>query len=207
MGKAFEKSLKTNLFQQLVEIVSPELLTNQLSSLAKKIEEKTFLRNNSIIVLEKALTDSRALIKSMLEGDPFEASIALKAYTFVTDSIIKSILNLTMDHIFPKAIPTQAEKICVIAVGGYGRAEMAPYSDIDLLFITPYKQTAWGENVIETVLYILWDLKLKVGHSVRTVDDCLRLGLSDITIRTSLLENRYLAGEKSLAKSLKNTAR
>ncbi len=202
MGKAFEKSLKTNLFQQLVEIVSPELLTNQLSSLAKKIEEKTFLRNNSIIVLEKALTDSRALIKSMLEGDPFEASIALKAYTFVTDSIIKSILNLTMDHIFPKAIPTQAEKICVIAVGGYGRAEMAPYSDIDLLFITPYKQTAWGENVIETVLYILWDLKLKVGHSVRTVDDCLRLGLSDITIRTSLLENRYLAGEKSLAKSL-----
>ena len=89
--------------------------------------------------------------------------------------------------------PTSSEKICVIAVGGYGRMEMAPFSDIDLLFLTPYKQTAWGESVIETILYILWDLKLKIGYSVRTVDDCIRLGKKDFTIRTAMLEQRYLS--------------
>ena len=55
---------------------------------------------------------------------------------------------------------------------------MAPFSDVDLLFVTPYKQTPWGESLIESVLYILWDLRLKVGHAVRTVDDCLRLAPS-----------------------------
>ena len=86
---------------------------------------------------------------------------------------------------------------------GYGRKEMAPFSDIDLLFLTPYKQTAWGESVIESILYILWDLKFKVGYSVRTIDDCLRLGNKDFTIRTNLLENRFLAGEESLQEKLK----
>ena len=79
---------------------------------------------------------------------------------------------------------------------------MAPFSDIDLLFITPYKQTAWGESVIESILYILWDLKLKIGYAVRTVDDCLRLGKSDFTIRTTLLEHRFLAGERVLQLTL-----
>ena len=79
---------------------------------------------------------------------------------------------------------------------------MAPFSDVDLLFITPYKQTAWGESLIESVLYCLWDLRLKVGHAVRTADDCLRLARQDITIRTSLLENRFIWGERALADTL-----
>ena len=60
---------------------------------------------------------------------------------------------------------------------------MAPYSDVDLLFLTPYKITPWAENVIETILYILWDLKLKVGHSSRSMRDCLR-----IAVKTTLFE-------------------
>ncbi|MFD1809615.1 hypothetical protein ACFSHQ_20665 [Gemmobacter lanyuensis] len=71
---------------------------------------------------------------------------------------------------------------------------MAPFSDVDLLFLTPWKITPWAESVIETMLYILWDLKLKVGHSSRTVRDCVRLGREDITIRTALLESRMIAG-------------
>jgi [protein-PII] uridylyltransferase len=82
-----------------------------------------------------------------------------------------------------------------VAVGGYGRGEMAPFSDVDLLFLRPWKQTAWGESVIETALYLLWDLKLKVGYAVRTPDDCLRLARSDMTIRTALLEKRLLWGD------------
>ncbi len=90
----------------------------------------------------------------------------------------------------------------ILAVGGYGRAEMAPQSDVDLLFLTPWKITPWAESVIETMLYLLWDLKLKVGHASRTVKDCLRLGREDVTIRTALLEHRFVAGYAPLATEL-----
>jgi [protein-PII] uridylyltransferase len=75
---------------------------------------------------------------------------------------------------------------------------MAPFSDVDLLFLTPYKRTAWTESVVESVLFMLWDdLKLKVGHSVRSIDDCLRLARDDMTIRTSLLDMRFLCGDRA----------
>ena len=90
----------------------------------------------------------------------------------------------------------------MLAVGGFGRAEMAPHSDVDLLFLTPWKITPWAESVIESMLYILWDLKLKVGHASRTVADCLRLGREDITIRTALLEHRFVAGYQPLQAEL-----
>jgi [protein-PII] uridylyltransferase len=79
---------------------------------------------------------------------------------------------------------------------------MAPHSDVDLLFLTPYKITPWAESVIESMLYMLWDLRLKVGHSSRTIKDCLRLGKEDITIRTALLEHRYIDGDEGLANEL-----
>jgi [protein-PII] uridylyltransferase len=90
----------------------------------------------------------------------------------------------------------------VLAVGGYGRFEMAPFSDVDLLFLTPYKITPWAESVIESMLYMLWDLRLKVGHSSRTIRDCLRLGGEDFTIRTAMLEQRYVCGDTGLAQEL-----
>jgi len=114
-------------------------------------------------------------------------------------------MDLAIERMHPLPNPTAAERISVVAVGGSGRAEMAPFSDIDLLFLTPYKQTAWGESLIESVLYMLWDLRLKVGYSVRTVADCVRFGREDITIRTSLLESRYLWGDTELAEELDAT--
>ena len=113
--------------------------------------------------------------------------------------MIKTALHLATTYLHPAPNPTAGERIAVIAVGGCGRGEMAPFSDVDLLFLTPYKITAWAESVIESVLYILWDLKLKVGHASRTIDDCIRLGREDFTIRTSLLEQRFLAGHEPLA--------
>ena len=79
---------------------------------------------------------------------------------------------------------------------------MAPQSDVDLLFLTPYKITPWAESVIESMLYILWDLKLKVGHASRTIKDCIRLAREDYTIRTSLVEYRFLAGDEALSEQL-----
>ncbi|MEL7345246.1 MAG: [protein-PII] uridylyltransferase, partial [Pseudomonadota bacterium] len=82
------------------------------------------------------------------------------------------------------------------------RAEMAPHSDVDLLFLTPYKITPWAESLIESMLYMFWDLHLKVGHASRTVRDCIRLGREDYTIRTALLEHRHLGGDRDLADEL-----
>src|SRR6218665_1359835 len=88
--------------------------------------------------------------------------------------------------------------MAVVATGGYGRGLQAPGSDIDLLFLLPYKQTAWGEQVAEAILYCLWDTGLKVGHATRSVDECIRQSKADMTIRTAILEARFLLGDRKL---------
>jgi [protein-PII] uridylyltransferase len=100
--------------------------------------------------------------------------------------------------VYHSAAPSSGERMAVVAVGGYGRGMLAPGSDIDLLFLLPYKQTAWGESVAESVLYALWDMGLKVGHATRSVDECIRQGRADMTIRTALLEARFLFGDRAL---------
>src|SRR5213079_3441722 len=85
-----------------------------------------------------------------------------------------------------------------VATGGYGRGILAPSSDIDLLFLLPYKQTAWSESIAEAILYALWDMGLKVGHATRSVNECIRQSKADMTIRTALLEARYLLGDRPL---------
>jgi len=92
--------------------------------------------------------------------------------------------------------------VSVAATGGYGRGLMAPESDIDLLFILPYKQTAWGEQVAEAILYCLWDMGLKVGHATRSVDESIRQARGDMTIRTAILETRFLTGDLPLYNEL-----
>ena len=86
---------------------------------------------------------------------------------FVQDEIIRILFDAATRHLYHTPIPSGAERMAVVATGGYGRGLMAPESDIDLLFILPYKQTAWGEQVAEAVLYCLWDMGLKVGHADR----------------------------------------
>ncbi len=88
--------------------------------------------------------------------------------------------------------------MAVVATGGYGRGLQAPGSDIDLLFLLPYKQTAWGELIAEAILYCLWDTGLKVGHATRSVDECIRQAKADMTIRTAILEARFLFGDRKL---------
>ena len=90
------------------------------------------------------------------------------------------------------------ETLSIAATGGYGRGTLAPFSDIDLLFLTPHEPSPHTLAVVEYMLYFLWDLGLKVGHATRSVEECLSEGAKDITIRTALLDARPLAGDAAL---------
>jgi [protein-PII] uridylyltransferase len=152
--------------------------------------------------LTEAKAAANAALAAAFSAQPRESRALVRAQSFLTDCLVTITLQVATLHLHRLANPTEAERICVLAVGGYGRAEMAPASDVDLLFLTPWKTTPWAESVVESMLYVLWDLKLKVGHSTRTVKDCLRLGRDDITIRTALLEHRFITGHRPLADEL-----
>ncbi|MBW4706254.1 [protein-PII] uridylyltransferase [Roseobacter sp. YSTF-M11] len=160
------------------------------------------IRSIAVTLLKARQKHGRENIAKAFAERPFDARPMTRAYTFLTDNLVKSALHVAKAVLHPKPNPTASEHLAVIAVGGYGRGEMAPFSDVDLLFLTPYKITAWAESVIESMLYILWDLKLKVGHASRTIVECLRLGAEDFTIRTAMLEQRFLAGDAALAGQL-----
>ncbi len=123
------------------------------------------------------------------------------------DELIRVLYDYAVAHVYRATNPSDAERMAIVATGGYGRGLLAPGSDIDLLFLLPYKQTPWGESVAEYILYVLWDLGFKVGHATRTVDQCVKLGAADVTIRTSLIDSRLLYGDAQLFAELEERFR
>ena len=112
------------------------------------------------------------------------------------DEIIRAIYDYADTHAFALTRPAPGDAIAIAAVGGYGRATLAPGSDIDLLIIVPSRQSTRGSELTEYILYMLWDLGQKVGHAVRSEADCIRMAKADMTVRTATLEARYLCGDK-----------
>ncbi|SPH27402.1 Bifunctional uridylyltransferase/uridylyl-removing enzyme [Ascidiaceihabitans donghaensis] len=161
------------------------------------------LRATMLAWLQDTQKQARAAIKAAFQNKPFAARPLTRSYTYLTDQLVAAAFDIA-GHMNPNPNPTSGERLSVIAVGGYGRGEMAPFSDVDLLFLTPYKMTAWAETTIENMLYLLWDLKLKVGHSSRTITDCIRLGSEDATICTAMLEHRFVIGDAGLADDLES---
>ena len=159
-------------------------------------------RTACAVVLREALDRGRDVIQTAFDARPESGTAVARSIAWLTDEVVRAALDVGVRWLHPNPTPTEGERFAVLAVGGYGRFEMAPFSDVDLLFLTPWKQTAWVESLVESVLYLLWDLRLKVGHSTRSVDDCLRLGRDDVTIRTALLERRLIAGDRALAETL-----
>jgi [protein-PII] uridylyltransferase len=153
-------------------------------------------------ILGEVKTLANARLEAAFRDRPLAARDLTHSQARLTDDLVTLVLHVARHWLHPQSNPDEADRIAVLAVGGYGRAEMAPHSDVDLLFLLPWKVTPWAESLIESVLYLLWDLKLKVGHSSRTVKDCLRLARDDVTIRTALLEHRFITGEPALAREL-----
>ena len=147
--------------------------------------------------LKAVVADARFLARTALEVDGNGRKCA-ESLSHFQDELIKLIHDYTVAHVYRATNPSDAERMSLVATGGYGRGLLAPGSDIDLLFLLPYKQTAWGESVAEYMLYILWDLGFKVGHATRTVEQCIKLGIADMTIRTALLDARLIHGDRQL---------
>ncbi len=146
---------------------------------------------------------ARSEVQARLErtGDGRACASALALFQ---DELVKLIYDFSASQICAARNPTAAEHMALVATGGYGRGLMAPGSDVDLLFLLPYKQTAWGESVAESVLYYLWDLGYKVGHATRTVDQTLKAANDNMTIRTALLDARFICGESGLFNQMRS---
>jgi [protein-PII] uridylyltransferase len=188
-------------------VVDGVKLRSQLTAAAlDALGNETEQRKRALELLRAALFRGRMIAKERLEhgAGGIETARLLSA---VTDEVITALYDFTTVHVFRARNPTEGERLALMAVGGYGRGALAPFSDIDLLFLRPYKPTAHTESVIEYMLYALWDLGFKVGHASRTIDECIKLSREDFTIRTSILEARRLAGDEQLADELKRRFR
>lgn len=109
------------------------------------------------------------------------------------------LIDTLISVIFQKMVKSdKLPELSIVAVGGYGRGEMFPYSDIDILFIYSNEDKSQASRIAETLLYMLWDLGLKVGQAHRTIDETLEMAKNDMVIRTNLLDARYVAGDRNL---------
>lgn len=167
----------------------------------KPLRDAGELRAKLVPKLKLYLEEGRAKGEQQLL-DTQDGLVCAKYLSTHMDDLVQLVHDAVVKHLYPVENPSLGERIAVVATGGYGRGTLAPGSDVDLLFLLPYKQTAWSESVVEGMLYVLWDLKLKVGHATRSVEDCIREANADMTIRTSLLEARFLFGERALFNDL-----
>ena len=175
-----------------------ERVAAAVDALAEKHAGREDVFRSSVAQMLKAeMVAARAAAQAQLLKDRHGRRCA-EQLCFVQDEIIRILFAAATQHLYKSPVPSGAERMAVVATGGYGRGLMAPESDIDLLFILPYKQTAWGEQVAEAILYCLWDMGLKVGHATRSVDELIRQARGDMTIRTAILETRFLTGDKPL---------
>jgi [protein-PII] uridylyltransferase len=142
-------------------------------------------QSQSVPLWKQVLKEGReGLRKAFLLGSP--VSFVLVQHRQLVDSLLRTIW---------RSVDLPAD-VALAAVGGYGRGELFPYSDIDVLVLLPPGGEDRSRDRIEELVGILWDIGLDIGHSVRTVDQCLELATRDITIQTSLLEARRLAGSQ-----------
>jgi [protein-PII] uridylyltransferase len=150
-------------------------------------------------LLREAMSNGRDEIARRVVAEPNRGRAHAFAYAFLADQIVRLAYDFVTQRIYPNPNPTTAERIALVGLGGTGRGEMAPFSDIDLMMVVPQGRAPWCEQVAEALLYMLWDLKLKVGQSVRTPGEAIALAKTDMTVRTALLEARYLWGDEALS--------
>jgi len=119
----------------------------------------------------------------------------LRQHSDIVDGLVRKAFQKAQSQVL-------AQSVCLVAVGGYGRAELAPYSDVDLLLLYSSSQKEALPPLIEKILYPLWDLGLDVSCSSRSIHECVKMAQSDLQVKTSLVDARYLDGEYEFFRKL-----
>ncbi len=139
----------------------------------------------------------RSEIRASHEAGASGAEV-VEAITAMTDTLLQKLFRSIMRDVSQAG--RAKEQLALVAIGGYGRGELNPHSDIDLMFLYGGKNSQRIEDLAQKLLYFLWDMRLDVGYSVRTVNDCLEMANADSTVKTALLDARYLTGSRLLYK-------
>ncbi len=150
-------------------------------------------------LLRKTLDQGRAEAQAQLLAGATGLAVAQGLCARI-DSILVALYDHVAAQVFSDSgAPRQG---ALLALGGYGRGELAPFSDLDLLFLWPQHHDPLAQRMTAAMLYVLWDLGFKIGHASRGVEDTLTLARSDYSVRTALLESRLLAGDAVLSQTL-----
>ena len=206
MANTAKANLKTLKRWKIADVVPDRCwrLKTQLDATAQSMRgDEAGMRSRALILLKGALFRGRLIAQERLEAGANGLDCA-ELLSAVQDEVLKALFDFATNQIFRVHNRTKAESLAICATGGYGRFALAPSSDVDLLFIRPTKDAAWAESVIEYVLYMLWDMGLKVGHASRTINECMRAAKDDFTIRTAVLETRFICGDKELYDNMEN---
>ena len=178
------------------DVIDREAVADALAALTG---DPAALRREGAAILKAALHAGYDAIADRLRATPGEGMRIAAAYADLTDAIVALVHDFTLTRLYPPTNRTRSEHLAIVALGGYGRSEMARHSDVDILFLSPDRRNAWVEQRVETMLYLLWDLGLKLGQQSASVDEMLRLAYADMTVRTALLEARPVCGDRQLA--------
>jgi [protein-PII] uridylyltransferase len=151
---------------------------------------------------KEAIVVGRSLLTNLSEQqlERFQAQAPIQHLISERTNFVDQLLRRVWKHHIPKQ-----SALCLIAVGGYGRGELHPYSDIDILILAPSHDLARDEaQAVESFLTYLWDIGLQVGHAIRTLDDCFTIGRDDVSTATNYIESRWLIGNYEAFDDLRN---
>ncbi|TCL72201.1 [protein-PII] uridylyltransferase [Rhizobium sp. BK251] len=182
------------------EILDVAALRAECEALARECSgNPDRLKSTLLAILKKASLEGRQRARDLLSMDGGGLNCAYRI-SWLQDQIITVLYDVAVTHVYPR----QKDRFAISAVGGYGRSTLAPGSDIDLLFLLPARSPEEVHKAVEYILYVLWDMGFKVGHATRTVEECIALSRSDMTIRTAILEARYICGKQALEHELED---
>ena len=155
-------------------------------------------REQALAAFRRQLARIQQQVRDEFETYRMAGVEAAHRLSALTDGVVRALFAHALDI----AGPDLPDRMAIVATGGYGRGLLAPFSDIDLLFVAPEDADIRTLGVIEYMLYFMWDLGLKVGHATRSAAQCITEAERDLTIRTSLLDARPIAGDEAAAAAL-----
>ncbi|MGB5260290.1 MAG: [protein-PII] uridylyltransferase [Gammaproteobacteria bacterium] len=153
------------------------------------LEQEETTASALLAPFKQCLTDGKRILADRFE-DGCDVALLLEARSWLVDQVLH--------HCWSCCMGDDADALSLVAVGGYGRSELMPGSDVDLMLLMPEVKDPRINQQAEKLLTFLWDVGLDVGHSVRTIADCVEQSLADISVVTNLMESRLLAGSSSL---------